>query len=125
MTSGRFSGKISKDEVVAWLKSVSSIRDEKNWAQMSASWKLQPSCLPSTISAMYKQGLQGVRKRPSVTSATTTTFQQCTNRLCAGGSGKKRLQLPRGGQRRPQTGVLLKCELSMGAPADNNQAQYP
>ena len=32
---------------------------------------------------------------------------------------------PRGGRRRPEKGVLLKCELSMGAPAGNNQAQYP
>jgi hypothetical protein len=31
----------------------------------------------------------------------------------------------RGGRRRPEKGVLLKCELSMGAPAGNNQAQYP
>jgi len=30
-----------------------------------------------------------------------------------------------GGQRRPPMGVLVKCELSMGAPAGNNQAQYP
>jgi len=32
---------------------------------------------------------------------------------------------PRGGQRRPLLGVLLKCELSMGALAGNNQAQNP
>ena len=31
----------------------------------------------------------------------------------------------RGGRRRPEIEVLLKCELSMGAPAGNNQAQYP
>ena len=31
----------------------------------------------------------------------------------------------RGGRRRPEKGVLLKCELRMGAPASNNQAQYP
>jgi|AntDeeMinimDraft_5_1070356.scaffolds.fasta_scaffold126021_1 hypothetical protein len=31
----------------------------------------------------------------------------------------------RGGQRRPEKGVLSKFELSMGVPAGNNQAQYP
>jgi hypothetical protein len=35
------------------------------------------------------------------------------------------IELTRGGRRRPEKGVLLKCELSMGAPAGNNQAQYP
>ena len=35
------------------------------------------------------------------------------------------LHLNRGDWRRPGKGVLLKCELSMGAPAGNNQAQYP
>ena len=31
----------------------------------------------------------------------------------------------RGGRQRPEKGVLLKCELSMGAQAGNNQAQNP
>jgi len=35
------------------------------------------------------------------------------------------LKFIRGGRRRPLKGVLLKCELSMGAPAGKNQAQYP
>jgi len=42
--------------------------------------------------------------------------------------GKRRhvkcLNTTRGGRRRPEKGVLLKCELNMGAPAGNNQAQY-
>ena len=31
----------------------------------------------------------------------------------------------RGGHLRPQTGVVLNSELSMGAGTGNNQAQYP
>jgi hypothetical protein len=31
----------------------------------------------------------------------------------------------RGGHLRPQTGVVLKCELSMVAKTGNNQAQFP
>jgi len=40
------------------------------------------------------------------------------------GCGKVR-DFTRGGRQRPEKRVLLKCELSMGAPAGNNQAQYP
>jgi hypothetical protein len=35
------------------------------------------------------------------------------------------LDIIRGGHLRPQTGVVLKCELSMVAKTDNKQAQFP
>jgi hypothetical protein len=34
-------------------------------------------------------------------------------------------EVSKGGHLRSQTGVLLKCELSMVAGTGNNQAQYP